>query len=99
MTNCPAMPDPANHTSIMRVVCSLALFTTFQIVFGTIFWVFITQKGNLPVCEGFPLVFNIQKAQVKIIQSWIHFDLVQILCVFFKDYLGMVATAWAIDAL
>lgn len=66
LTNCPAMPDVGNHTSIMQVVCSPTLFTTFQIVSGTIFWIFITQKGNLPVCEGFPLVFNNQKAQAKI---------------------------------
>ena len=27
-----------------------------QIVFGTLFSVFIRQKGNLPVCRAFPLV-------------------------------------------
>lgn len=77
MINSPTMPDSGNHSCIMWVVCSSTLFTTFQIVFGTIFWIFITQKGNLPVCEGFPLVFNNQKAQTKIIQSWINFGLVQ----------------------
>lgn len=79
MIHCPAVPDRSNHTFITRALCSLSLFTTFQIVFGTIFWIFITQKGNPPVGEGFPLAFNNQKAHAKIIQSWIHFDLVQVL--------------------
>lgn len=108
MINCPAMPDRGDHSCVMWVVCSLTLFTTFQIVFGTIFWIFITQKGNLPVCEGFPLVFNNQKAQAKIIQSWIHFGLVQNLrvTVFFfflfffrKGYSGIVAKLWAFNIL
>ena len=32
--------------------------TELQIVFGTLFSVFIRQKGNLPVCSAFPLVVS-----------------------------------------
>jgi len=34
----------------------VSLFAKLQIVFGTLFSVFIRQKGNLPVYKAFPLV-------------------------------------------
>lgn len=77
----------------MRVVRAPILFTTFQIVFGTTFWIFITQKGNLPVSEGFPLILNNEKTQAKIIQSWIRLGLNHILdVVYFKYCLGITTT-------
>lgn len=39
----------------MQEVYFLALFTTFQIIFGTIFSTLITQKRNLPLCEELPV--------------------------------------------
>lgn len=67
--NSLALPSPVNHTSIMRVSSSFPLFITFLIHSGTVFWNIITQKGNPPVCAGFPLVFNNKRAQTKLIQN------------------------------